>query len=473
MQNRKKILIVGIVLILVTIAITMVSVIPPMIYDSEYGPEGIVDPNQQQLQNITEEQRQKIRDRLNSEKAKIVFLEKYPNATINEEKVNPKGFASITISQHLEDADLFLTVFYSPNSDSVYWSASCSEKGDQYSSVWSIIHDKYDWREILGTKLDKLKNTECKSKKATQIGQFHPYMSSKGDDVWELFNDSLSYTEFAQRYGNHTVHEIYPNDPFTHAMKVHAINHTNGMYLELRQTHNLFTQERYNSLFCDGLWIEGRPSFQYLPESDFDDKSIAELVKNNNCLNGEGILYDADLTKSDIHFILLDSEKEKNKIPFGYSFPKDFTIRESYELQPPENLKKHPTNHYSDAELLSNIISNSEIYDVFMKKYPFAVIKNELNTNMDSFHLIAEKDTHSIVLTFKNTNMGEFFSLYVECTDWKDWIEGERRDRDRVEFADNGYMLWEEQEGFTPWKESYRTTINNIKAFDCFEYVSS
>ena len=141
-----------------------------------------------------------------------------------------------------------------------------------------------------------------------------------------------------------------------------------------------------------------------------------------------------------------------------------------------ENLTKtNPGSHYRDTRLALDVITNSEIYDVFMEKYPFAVTKNELSVNsgMGSFHLMAEKETHSIVLTFRNMAPGEFFRLSVECTDWEDWTEGERRDRDRIEFIDHGYMLWEEQEGFIPWRESYQTVINNISIFDCFEYLDN
>ena len=169
-----------------------------------------------------------------------------------------------------------------------------------------------------------------------------------------------------------------------------------------------------------------------------------------------------------LYFVLEEKSSSKILLPDEY-------IEQNYEeLSPPWNLKeKYSRGYYFDAQLVSDTITDSEVYDIFMEKYPFTVVENDLNqdTGLGYFHLVAEKDTHSIVLSFQNENPGEFFYLDLICIDWKDWEEGGIWSNDRIEFMDKSYMLWEEQDGFEDWKKAYQTTVNNIKITDCFEHV--
>ena len=159
-----------------------------------------------------------------------------------------------------------------------------------------------------------------------------------------------------------------------------------------------------------------------------------------------------------------------------YDVLRNNECRSEKELSPGDVLSpaiqnmRYPYDHYFDAQLVADTIEGSEIYKVFMQKYPFAVAQNDQNpeTGLGYYHLVAEKDTHSAVLSFRNVDPGEYFRLDLICTDWEDWEEG-TFDEDRMEFHKEGYLLWEEHDGFEDVKRDYNDMIDMVKTKDCFE----
>ena len=289
MLSRNKIITIGIILVL-AIIIT-ISIVLTMIPDYIYSPKNLVDSNS--LSETSEDKRQKVIERMNSEKVMSVFLERYPNATVDE-RVYSNGHGNIFATQQLEESYLFLQLEYSPVTDTAHWKLFCKEKNNESAQTIWEIHDRYAWQEGYVRQYDIIENNECKPETETRIGQFPNPMTQREENTWKIFSNNESYQLFMKQYPD-GIHEFRTVDsPTSLNMLVHKMNHTNGIILELYLQHYTDMKVESEKLHCRD--IPNEKYFTYMPikKNNFET-TIKHHLDTNFCLDGERFYKDSDV----------------------------------------------------------------------------------------------------------------------------------------------------------------------------------